>query len=87
MSSHFHSASQSRVDPTLSANCTYNLRLFRLVCGDILGMYKSSSARCNVFYSNGVKGEPSPTWLTKYRGEDEEAVTRTAIKELKIFVS
>ena len=39
-----------------------------------------------LLYSDGVKGEPSPTWLTKYRGEDEEAVTRRAIKELKIFV-
>ena len=35
----------------LSANCTYNLILFRLFCGDSLGMDKSSSATCNVFYT------------------------------------
>ena len=42
-------------------------------------------------YSDGVKGDPrdpSPTWLRKYREDDEEeAVTKTAIKELMIFVS
>ena len=44
-------------------------------------MYKS-------LYSDGVKGDPSPTWLRKYREDDEEeAVTKTAIKELQIFVS
>ena len=32
----------------------------------------------------GVKGEPSPTWLRK---DEEEAVTKRAIKELEIFVS
>ena len=44
-------------------------------------MYKS-------LYSDGVKGDPSPTWLRKYREEDEEeAVTKRAMKELEIFVS
>ena len=37
--------------PYFLANCTYNLRLFRLFCGDSLGMNKSSSATCNVFYT------------------------------------
>ena len=27
-----------------------------------------------LLYSDGVKGEPSPTCLRKYREEDEEAV-------------
>ena len=35
-----------------------------------------------------MKGDPSPTWLRKYREDDEEeSVTKTAIKELEIFVS
>ena len=34
------------VYPILSANCTYNLRLFRLCCGDSSGMYKFLSATC-----------------------------------------
>ena len=35
-----------------------------------------------------MKGETSPTWLRKYREEDEEeAVTKRAIKKLEIFVS
>ena len=39
-------------------------------------------------YSDGVKGETSPTCLRKYREEDEEeAVAKRAIKELEIFVS
>ena len=38
-------------------------------------------------YSDGVKGDPSPTWQRKYQEEDEEeAVTKRAIKELGIFV-
>ena len=41
-----------------------------------------------LLYSDDVKGEPSPTWLRKYREEDyEEAVTKRAVKELEIFVS
>ena len=41
-----------------------------------------------VLDSDGVKGEPSPKWLRKYREEDEEeALTKRAIKELEIFVS
>ena len=40
-------------------------------------MDKSSSATCDVFYTcDGVKGEPSPTWLRKNRGEDEEETGR-----------
>ena len=58
MSSYFHSASQSC--PILSANCRYNLRLFRLFRGDSSGMDKSSSAKC-LLYSEVVNGEPSPT--------------------------
>ena len=58
MSSCFHSASQSC--PILSANCRYNIRLFRSFRGDSLGMDKSSSAKC-FLYSDVVKGEPSPT--------------------------
>ena len=58
MSSYFHSASQSC--PILSANCRYNLRLFRLFRGDSSGMDKSSSAKC-LLYSDVAKGEPSPT--------------------------
>ena len=35
-----------------------------------------------------MKGDPSQTWLRKCREEDEEeAVTKKAIKELGIFVS
>ena len=46
-------------------------------------------ATCDVFYTcDGVKREPSPTWLRKNREEDEEeTVTKWAIKELEIFVS
>ena len=58
MSSYFHSASQSC--PILSANCRYNLRLFRLFRGDSSGMDKSSLAKC-LLYSDVMKGEPSPT--------------------------
>ena len=58
MSSYFHSASQSC--PILSANCRYNLRLFRLFRGDSSGMDKSSSAKC-LLYSDVAKGEPSAT--------------------------
>ena len=58
VSSYFHSASQSC--PILSANCRYNLRLFRLFRGDSSGMDKSSSAKC-FLYSVVVKGEPSST--------------------------
>ena len=43
-----------------SANCRYNLRLFRLFRGDSSGMDKSSSAKC-LLYSDVEKGEPSPT--------------------------
>ena len=58
MSSYFQPASQSC--PILSANCRYNLRLFRLFRGDSSGMDKSSSAKC-LLYSDVVKGEPSPS--------------------------
>ena len=35
-----------------------------------------------------MKGDPSPTWLRKYQEDDEEeSVTKSAIKELEIFVS
>ena len=44
-------------------------------------MDKSSSAKC-LLYSDVVKGEPTPQ-----QEEDEEAVTKKAIKELEIFVS
>ena len=53
-----HSASQS--GPILSANCRFNVRLFRLFRGDSSGMDKSSSATC-LLYSDVVNGEPSPT--------------------------
>ena len=43
-----------------SANCRYNLRLFRLFRGDSSGMDKSSSAKC-LLYSDVVKGKLSPT--------------------------
>ena len=49
-------------------------------------MDKSSSATC-LLYSDVVKGEPSPKYLRKYQEEDEEAVTKKAIKEFEIFVS
>ena len=68
MSSYFHSASQSC--PILSANCRYNLRLFRLFRGDSSGMDKSSSAKCPL-YSDVVKGEPSPTGRGR-RSRDEK---------------
>ena len=69
MSSYFHSASQSC--PILSANCRYNLRLFRLFRGDSSGMDKSSSAKC-LLYSDVVKGEPSPTGRGRRRSRDEK---------------
>ena len=51
-------------------------------------MYKFPLVTCMVFYSDGVKGEPSPTCLRKYRKEDEEeAVAKRTIKEFEIFVS
>ena len=38
--------------------------------------------------SDGLKGDPSPTCLRKYREQDkDEAVAKRAIKELEIFVS
>ena len=64
MSSYFHSASQSC--PILSANCKYNLRLFRLFRGDSSGMDKSSSAKC-LLYSDVAKGEPSPTGTARMK--------------------
>ena len=70
MSSYFHSASQSC--PILSANCRYNLRLFRLFRGDSSGMDKSSSAKC-LLYSDVVKGEPSPTGRGRRRSCDEKS--------------
>ena len=70
MSSYFHSASQSC--PILSANCRYNLRLFRLFRGDSSGMDKSSSAKC-LLYSDVVKGEPSSTGRGRRRSRDEKA--------------
>ena len=69
MSSYFHSASLSC--PILSANCRYNLRLFRLFRGDSSGMDKSSSAKC-LLYSDVVKGEPSPTGRGRRRSRDEK---------------
>ena len=78
VSSYFHSASQSC--PILSANCRYNLRQVRLFRGDSSGMDKSSSATC-LLYSYVVKGEKNQ------EEDEEEAVTKKAIKELEIFVS
>ena len=75
MSSYFHSASQSC--SILSANCRYDLRLFRLLRGNSSGMDKYSSAKC-LLYSDIV------IFLQE---EDEEAVTKKAIRELEIFVS
>ena len=69
MSSYFHSASQSC--PILSANCRYNLRLFRLFRGDSSGMDKSSSAKC-LLYTDVVKGQPSPTGIGRRRNRDEK---------------
>ena len=75
------------IDALLSANCRYDLPLFRLCRCDCSGMDKSSSATC-LFYSDVVKAEPSPTKLRKYQEEnEEEAVTKKAIKEIEIFVS
>ena len=68
MSSYFHSASQSC--PMLSANCRYDLRLFRSFRGDSLGMDKSSSAKC-LLYSDDVKGEPSPTGRGRRSRDDQ----------------
>ena len=53
-----------------SANCRYNLRLFRLFRGDSSGMDKSSSAKC-LLYSDVVKGEPNPTGRAR-RSRDEK---------------
>ena len=68
MSSYFHSASQSC--PILSANCRYNLRLFRLFRGDSSGMDKSSSAKY-LLYSDVMKGELSHTGRGR-RSRDEK---------------
>ena len=68
MSSYFHSASQSC--PILSANCRYNIRLFRSFRGDSLGMDKSSSAKC-LLYSDVVKGEPTPTGRGRRSRDDQ----------------
>ena len=68
MSSYFYSASQSC--PILSANCRYNLRLFRLFRGDSSGMDKSSSAKC-LLYSDVVKGEPNPTGRGRRSRDDQ----------------
>ena len=57
MSSYFHSASQSC--PLLSANCRYNLRLFRLFRGDSSGMDKSSSAKCLLYSDACERGAKS----------------------------
>ena len=57
MSSYFHSASQSC--PILSANCRYNLRLFRLFRGDSSGMDKSSSAKCLLYSDACERGAKS----------------------------
>ena len=66
MSSYFHSASQSC--PILSANCRYNIRLFRSFRVDSLGIDKSSWQ--NVSYTVMLwKGSQVP------QGDDEEAVT------------
>ena len=45
------SFSESELSTILFANCTHNLRLFRLIRGDSSGMDKSSSATWNVFYT------------------------------------
>ena len=68
MSSYFHSASQSC--PILSANCRYDLRLFRLFRGDRSGMDKSLSAKC-LLCSDVVKGEPRHTGRGR-RSRDEK---------------
>ena len=54
----------------LSANCRYNLRLFRSFRGDSLGIDKSSSAKC-LLYSDVVKGEPSPTGRGRRSRDDQ----------------
>ena len=78
MSSYFHSASQSC--PILPANCRYSLRLFRLFRGYISVWINRH--RQNDFYTVMLwKGSQVP------QEEDEEAVTKKAIKELEIFFS
>ena len=73
-----YSASQSC--PILSANCRFNLLLFRLFRGDSSGIDRSSSATC-LLYSDVVKGEQCPTQLRKYQYEDEEeAVSKKATR-------
>ena len=62
------------------------LRLFRLFCGDRSGMDKSSLTTC-LLYSDIAKGDPSPTWLGKYKEEDEKEAVKRAIKESEISVS
>ena len=78
MSSYFHSASQSC--PILPANCRYSLHLFRLFRGYISVWINRH--RQNDFYTVMLwKGSQVP------QEEDEETVTKKAIKELEIFFS
>ena len=50
-------------------------------------MDKSSSVT-RLLYSDVAKEDPSPTWLRKYREEDEEEAAKSGtIKESEIFVS
>ena len=75
MSSYFHSASQSC--PILSANCRYNLRLFRLFRGDSSGMDKSSSAKCLLYSDACERGAKSHVakkipWRGLRRSRDEK---------------
>ena len=78
MSSYFHSVSQSC--PVLSANCRYNLRLFRLFRGDSSGMDKSSSVKC-LLYSDVVKGEPSPTGRGRRSRDDQSRSWRYSFQK------
>ena len=49
-------------------------------------MDKSSLTTC-LLYSDIAKGDPSPTWLGKYKEEDEKEAVKRAIKESEISVS
>ena len=49
-------------------------------------MDKFSSVTCPL-YSDVMKGDPSSTWLRKYKEQDEEEAVKRAIKESEIFVS
>ena len=63
------------------ANCTYNLRLFRLFRGNSSSLDKSSSATCNVVYT-------VVALLRKYHEEaEEEAVTSWRFSFHKYFTT